>query len=142
MAATPVRIIAAIGRSGQIGLNGGLPWEKDILLQDMMKVDLEHFKKVTMGDVLLMGARTVNARKLWRLPGRHVIPWHGSDPKEFMLRSVIGARHLGRGSGATVWIAGGAYTYKAFADLCTAPPLITHMPYDGPADAYFPGGLL
>ena len=56
-----MKAIAAVSQNGVIGKNGDLPWR--------ISGDLQWFKKITMGHVLLMG------RKTWQslpkaLPGR------------------------------------------------------------------------
>ena len=54
-------LVAALGRNGVIGRDGGLPWERT--------GDLAHFKSLTMGHVLVMGRRTYES--IGRpLPGR------------------------------------------------------------------------
>ena len=45
-----VSAILAIGKDGEIGLNGGLPWKS--------KGDLQHFKNITSGHCVLMGFNT------------------------------------------------------------------------------------
>lgn len=45
-----VSAILSIGKDGEIGLNGGLPWKS--------KGDLQHFKNITLGHHVLMGLNT------------------------------------------------------------------------------------
>ncbi len=45
-----IYLIAAVGRQGQIGLNGRLPWRHP--------EDLQWFKEQTMGKVVVCGANT------------------------------------------------------------------------------------
>jgi len=59
-----VTLVAALGRNGVIGRDGGLPWERT--------GDLQHFKQLTMGHVLVMGRRTYES--IGRpLPGRTTV---------------------------------------------------------------------
>lgn len=135
----PIRIIAAIGQRRQIGYRGDLPWRGDPLFERHMKVDLEHFKKVTMQDVVILGPKT--ARSTPRLDGRRTIIYFGGDQEEFLLRAEQEVR-ASQGNARTIWIAGGEMVYRAFKGYCNAPPLITHMAYNGPADRYLPEGVI
>jgi dihydrofolate reductase len=117
-----VRLIAAIGVRGQLGLDGVLPWGSDI-------GDLPWFRKQTMGGVVILGSRTY----------REVGPLQGRIP--FIFKRDLGptnviARCVDLWPGRTIWIAGGAKTYAAFAALCTRF-VITRIAYDGPADTWF-----
>ncbi|MCV5856813.1 dihydrofolate reductase, partial [Escherichia coli] len=58
-----VRLIAAVGRSGQLGLDGKLPWHNP--------VDLAWFKDQTMGGIVLAGHKTWCG--LPDLPGRKLL---------------------------------------------------------------------
>ncbi|HEY6075798.1 MAG TPA: dihydrofolate reductase [Gaiella sp.] len=59
-----VTILAAVGRNGVIGVDGGLPWH----LPD----ELQLFKELTLGHVLVMGRRTYES--VGRpLPGRTTV---------------------------------------------------------------------
>ena len=59
MERTVVRVICAIGRSGQLGLNGHLPWEGN---RDREFVaDVERFFEITRGHVLMAGPKTIGS---------------------------------------------------------------------------------
>ena len=45
-----ISAILAVGKDGEIGLNGGLPWK--------CKEDLQHFKNITSRHCVLMGLNT------------------------------------------------------------------------------------
>ena len=45
-----ISAILAVGKDGEIGLNGGLPWN--------CKGDLQHFRTLTSGHCVLMGLNT------------------------------------------------------------------------------------
>ena len=45
-----ISIIVAIGNQGQIGVNNRLPWK--------LKEDLENFRKLTIGNVVIFGRKT------------------------------------------------------------------------------------
>jgi dihydrofolate reductase len=56
MQVTDVRAVIAIGRSGQFGLRGRLPWEGNRGREYV--TDVERFFELTRGHVLIMGHRT------------------------------------------------------------------------------------
>jgi dihydrofolate reductase len=117
-----VRLIAAIGKSGQLGLNGKLPWGREI-------GDLTWFREQTIGHAVLMGRRTFES--VGRLLGRSIWIWDGEPPSEVM--AIVFANLIGD---ETLFIAGGARTYAAFAPFCTKF-IVSRVDYDGPADAWF-----
>ena len=56
-----ITLVAAIGKNGVIGNEGGMPWH--------LPADLAHFKEITMGHPVLMGRKTFES--IGRaLPGR------------------------------------------------------------------------
>jgi dihydromethanopterin reductase len=116
-----VRLIAAVGRNGQLGLGGKLPWHDP--------VDLKWFRETTMDGVVLMGRRTYNA--VGQLPGRNVVKWGGKTSPFSVLQQVH------RRFGKTIWIGGGSWTYLSFMPFVRIA-VITRIDYDGLADAYMP----
>ena len=48
-----ISAILAVGKDGEIGLNGGLPWQS--------KGDMQHFKNLTSNHCVLMGKNTYNS---------------------------------------------------------------------------------
>ena len=48
-----ISAILAVGKNGEIGLNGGLPWQS--------KGDMQHFKNLTSNHCVLMGKNTYNS---------------------------------------------------------------------------------
>ncbi len=59
MSRTVVRCICAIGQSGQLGLDGHLPWEGH--QGPEYQADVARFFQMTQGHVLLAGPRTINS---------------------------------------------------------------------------------
>lgn len=104
--------IVAIGRSGQIGLNGELPWHD--------ASDLRWFRDMTMGKTLIVGANT--AEKLPPLPGRELIIWTRENFHQLINIDAI--------------VIGGAATYKKFAPYINRWH-IGRIDYDGEADTFF-----
>ena len=134
----PVVLIAAVGRSGAIGLRDGLPWR--------LPSDLRGFKAETMGKPVIMGRRTFAS--LGRpLPGRHLVVV-SRDPAFPLPEGAVGAtgiiEALGRAQGiaaergaAEVMVAGGSEVYRAaipFADALR----ITEVDLSPEADSFFP----
>ena len=113
-----IRAIAALGHQDQIGLNGGLPWD--------IPSDLAHFKKTTMGCIVVVGRRTLESIGK-NLPGREIyLNTQMTNPE----RSI-------EKFNKDVWVIGGAMTYKNW--LPYASELwITRVNYGGNADVFFP----
>ncbi len=122
-----IRLIAAVGRSGQIGVHGKMPWYDS--------EDLRWFKSVTLWNVVIMGSRT--ARAVGTLPQRHVVPWSGQEPAQFLAELAAAEKPKWCGPSPVIWIAGGAHTYKAFMPFVKRC-VVTLIDYDGPADAWMP----
>ncbi|MEN3238581.1 dihydrofolate reductase [Methylobacterium ajmalii] len=117
-----VAIIAAVGRSGQIGMNGVLPWYDG--------EDLRWFRHVTMGQVLIVGSKTLEL--LPPLPGRAVFGWGREIDPGQMVASLVE-----KNPDKMIFIAGGARTYQAFMPFVRTCH-ITRVNYDGPADTFMP----
>ena len=106
---TEVVAIAAVARNGVIGADGDIPWR--------IPEDWARFKRLTMGQVLIMGRKTYDS--IGRaLPGRttYVITrdrtWRGAGVRA--VPAVDEAIDLGLASdSSTVWVAGGGEIYRA-----------------------------
>ena len=101
-----VTILAAVARNGVIGVDGGLPWH----LPD----ELQLFKELTLGHVLVMGRRTYES--VGRpLPGRTtvVVTRRPDWASEGVLRagSVEEALALANEIDDEVFVVGGAQVY-------------------------------
>lgn len=115
-----VNLIAAVGRSGQLGLYGRLPWHDP--------EDLRWFRSNTIGGVIIVGYRT--AQMLPTLPGRTTLVWERREAPERFLARI-------RETERTIWVAGGEKTYAAFMPFVRRA-YITRIDYDGPADTFMP----
>ena len=75
-----IKIIAAIGKNNELGINNELIWH--------LKEDLKFFKEETMGHKIVMGYNTfLSLPKL--LPGRtHIVLTHHEIDQQFSLKSV------------------------------------------------------
>lgn len=141
-----VRLIAAVGKHGQIGLRGKLPWQEE-------PADLAVHAGITEDGVLLMGWRTaarLNGRKLVNYGRSLALVSRGGlslvdldretvdIPGDFLARPdramAAIAWHFPE---RTIWVAGGETIYGAFAPICERFH-INLVDYDGPADCYLP----
>jgi len=122
---TVVRVICAIGQSGQIGLDGGLPWEGNRAPE--FTADVARFFDVTRGHVLLAGPKTIAS----------VPEFARRDRELFVLSSAMDPEDtLKRFAGRIVFIGGGPPVWDAYSPFVTHWD-ITRLPYDGPADRWF-----
>lgn len=131
-----VCLIAAVGRRGQLGLGGALPWHN--------KEDLRWFRQTTEGHVLVMGRKTAvsllavdvergiigqpNAGAVYGWSGRTVHVMSRAEPV-----SVVVAKYDHR----IIFVAGGETVYRLwmpYVERC----YITRIDYDGPADVWMP----
>lgn len=119
-----VNLIAAVGLSGQIGLNGKLPWYN--------KEDLKWFKDMTMNGIVIVGHKTY--QELPELPGRTVIVDRRDELPADMLANIAENEDV---AGKEIWIAGGAKTYSKWLPFIERF-FISRINYDGPADTYMP----
>lgn len=140
-----VRLIATVGKHGQIGLRGALPWAAT--------PDHAKLAESTAGGILLMGwttAARIDGRKLVTNDRVLALVSHSGltliDPKagpvnrpgEHLARPDQTLREVARYfPGRTIWVAGGERIFDAFAPLCDRFD-ITIADYDGPADCYMP----
>lgn len=125
MAHTVVRCICAIGQSGQIGLNGGLPWEGDP--RPEFSTDVARFFEVTRGHVLLAGSKTIASVPKFALEDRTV---------DIIRSSIRPEDAIAKYAGRVVFIGGGPPVWDAYAHLIQHWD-VTKLPYDGPADRWF-----
>jgi dihydromethanopterin reductase len=125
-----VRVICAIGKRGQLGLNGRLPWEGNSGAE--YKADVARFFALTRGHVLIAGPRTIASFPDWARPRMTLVEIRSTDKPEEVL-----ARYPDR----VVFIGGGPPVWKAYARFVSHWD-ITRLPYDGDADRYFDPGWL
>ena len=75
-----VRAMCAIGLSGQLGLNGRLPWEGNPDRE--FRADVARFFDTTRGHVLLAGPRTIASVPPWAREDRTVAVIRSGTPPE------------------------------------------------------------
>jgi len=125
MQQTIVRVVCAIGQSGQMGLEGRLPWEGD--RSPVYKADVARFFDITRGHVLAAGPKTIAS----------VPEFARTDRELFVLRSSMAPEALfERFAGRIVYIGGGPAVWDVYAPFVSHWD-ITRLPYDGPADRWF-----
>ncbi len=120
-----VRVICAIGKRGQLGLDGGLPWEGNPGRE--YKEDVQRFFALSKGHVLIAGPKTIASFPEWARPERTLVAIRSSDDPQQIL-----ARYSDR----VVFIGGGPPIWKAYARFVNHWD-VTRLPYDGAADRYF-----
>jgi dihydromethanopterin reductase len=125
MQQTIVKVVCAIGQSGQLGLDGRLPWEGDRRREFVD--DVARFFEITRGHVLMAGPRTIAS----------VPEFACADRELFALRSSMDPEEtLKRFAGRVVFIGGGPRVWSAYAGFVSHWD-ITRLPYDGSADRWF-----
>ncbi|HCV43862.1 MAG TPA: hypothetical protein DGH68_10300 [Bacteroidetes bacterium] len=123
-----IAIIAAIGKNRVIGKDGKLPWH--------ISDDLKRFKRLTVGQAVLMG------RKTWEslgqpLPNRRNIVITSSPIKDVECYPSINSALDALKDQAKVFIIGGAQVYAALFDQADELYL-TFVDQEMEGDAYFP----
>jgi dihydromethanopterin reductase len=125
MQQTVVRVVCAIGQSGQLGLNGGLPWEGN--RSPEFVADVARFFDLTRGHVLLAGPKTIASIPEFAHGDRELVVVRSSmDPEDTLKRFA----------GRIVFIGGGPPVWDAYARFVSHWD-VTRLPYDGPADRWF-----
>ncbi|RFC63586.1 diacylglycerol kinase [Fulvimarina endophytica] len=120
-----VRVICAIGRSGQLGLHGGMPWEGSP--ERVYTEDVERFFDITRGHVLICGPKTVASFPDFAHEDRTIVTIRSSeDPEEV----------LSRFSDRVVFVGGGPRVWDAYSRYVRHWD-INRLPYDGEADTWF-----
>jgi dihydromethanopterin reductase len=120
-----VRAMCAIGRRGQLGLRGQLPWEGE--KGDEYVADVARFFAETRGHVLIAGRRTIASVPQFAFKDRTIEVVRSSEKPEDAI-----ARFPGR----VIFIGGGPPMWDAYAHLIQNWD-ITRLPYDGEADRWF-----
>ena len=120
-----VRAMCAIGRRGQLGLNGRMPWEGD--KRPEFVADVARFWEVTRGHVLIAGPATL----------RSVPPGMRGERTIVEIRSSMNPEEvIGRFPDRVVYVGGGPAVWAAYARLIRHWD-VNRLPYDGEADRWF-----
>lgn len=133
---SPLVLIAALGRNGEIGKAGQLPWR--------LPEDLKRFKRLTLGHAVIMGRKTFDS--IGRpLPERRnlvvsrALTAAGADvPGVEVVASLEEALRRARETDPAPVVIGGADIYRQCLPFATELRL-THVDRDVEgADAFFP----
>jgi dihydrofolate reductase len=133
-----VRIVAAVGKRGELGLNNRLLFR--------LKADMANFKRLTARTPLIMGRRTWESFPRRPLPGRpNIVATRNLSfmaPGAFVFSSlppaIAAARAMAARAGvAEVSVIGGAEIYAAGLDIATHISL-TEVDAEREADVFFP----
>ena len=129
-----LHLIYARARNGTIGKDGQMPWH--------LPEDLAHFKRVTLGQPVIMGRKTWDSlpARFRPLPGRMniVITRQNDWQAEGALRahSIDDAMRL-CGDALDAWIMGGAEIYRQ-AEPLASTAVVTEIDQDYEGDAFAP----
>ena len=130
-------LIAAVAQNNCIGKSNTLPWH--------IPEDLQHFKKLTTGVVVLMGRKTWDSipKKFRPLPNRtNVVITRQADfvaPPEVRVFHTL-TEALGAYAESTLMVMGGAEIYRQTFDRADTL-YITEIHKTVPGDAFFPSIL-
>ena len=142
-----VRLIVAVGKRGQMGLNGQLPWRDN--------ADLKWFHQQTVKDkyaLLVMGGATydglVRQQGFDTLAGRNLLVHRRSGTQLRYTRLAGGYGYTDEPcmtpesviefcEEKTIWVCGGLQIYKLWAPYVQRF-YISRVDYDGPSDVTFP----
>lgn len=122
---TIVRVICAIGQSGQLGNNGVLPWEGNRAPEYV--ADVARFFEITRGHVLLAGPKTIASVPEFAFKDRTIAVLRSDMDPEQTLKQY---------AGRVVFIGGGPSVWDVYARFVSHWD-VTRLPYDGPADRWF-----
>jgi dihydrofolate reductase len=129
-----LHLIYARARNGTIGKDNQMPWH--------LPEDLAHFKRVTLGQPVIMGRKTWDSlpARFRPLPGRLNIvitrqsDWHA----EGALRASSIEDAIGQcGDAPEAWIMGGAEIYRQAEPLASSA-VVTEIDQDFEGDAFAP----
>ena len=129
-----LHLIYARARNGVIGRHNQMPWH--------LPEDLAHFKRVTLGQPVIMGRKTWDSlpARFRPLPGRRNIvvtrqsEWQADGA--FRAASIQEAMQL-CGDATDAWIMGGADIYRQ-AEPLASTAVVTEIDADFDGDAYAP----
>src|SRR5438105_1945284 len=127
-----IYLVAAVAANGVIGRQGGLPWH--------LPEDLKHFKRLTLGHVVIMGRKTFESVNSKPLPGRrNIIISSKADaiPGVEVVRSLDDAVKLLSGCPESIYVVGGSGIFAAAMPVAHAMHL-TELDEAVEGDVFFP----
>ncbi len=130
-----IALIAAIGKNGELGVNGDLPWR--------IPEDLNYFRTMTEGNVLVMGRKTFESIKK-ALQNRIVIvlttqeKYRISEENHYVMNTVGEVmEYCHKNKVSNLYVAGGGEMYKHFLPQASLMYL-TRVDAEFEADTFFP----
>jgi dihydrofolate reductase len=129
-----LHLIYARARNGTIGKDGQMPWH--------LPEDLAHFKRVTLGQPVIMGRKTWDSlpARFRPLPGRvNIVITRQADWQAegaWRATSIEDAMRL-CGAAPDAWIMGGAEIYRQ-AEPLASTAVVTEIDADFEGDAFAP----
>ncbi|MGV1015407.1 MAG: dihydrofolate reductase [Methyloceanibacter sp.] len=120
-----IRAICAIGQSGQLGLNGRMPWEGNKGREYV--ADVARFFETTRGHVLIAGPKTIASVPRFAYEDRTIVEIRSDMDPETVLAQF---------PGRVVYVGGGPAVWTSYAPFIRHWD-ITRLPYDGEADRWF-----
>jgi len=127
-----VIIICALARNRIIGKDNKLPWS--------ISEDLQNFKRLTMGNTVIMGKKTFESIGGKPFPGRNNIVLNfikEEIPGVIVCTSIPEALDKAREYDKDIFICGGASIYKQFLPFADKMYL-SHIKKEYEGDTYFP----
>lgn len=129
-----ITLVAAVARNGCIGKDGALPWR--------IPEDMQRYRRITMGKVVVMGRKTWESipAKFRPLPGRtNVVVTRNPDypVPDGVERAPSLAAALAAHAGEEVIVNGGGEIYARAMPRADALD-ITHVDRDVEGDTFFP----
>jgi dihydrofolate reductase len=127
-----ISIIVAVSEDWGIGKDNELLWH--------ISEDLKRFKRLTLGNTVIMGKRTWESLPRKPLPGRRNIVL--TDDRTETIENAVTAYSIEDSlskceKGEEIFIMGGGSIYRQFMPF-TDRLYITHVHKKAPADIYFP----
>lgn len=133
--------IVAVDQVNAIGKNNTIPWNS--------RVDMQHFKQTTTGQILIMGRKTYDSLPPSKLPNRKLIIISKSMredavvPHGCVVRSIkealnVGAKMAKIDHRENIYIIGGAEIYQATAPFINGVIISKIDTYVTDADAHYP----
>lgn len=130
-----IKIIAAVGKKNRvIGCNGKIPWH--------LRTDLIRFKKLTVGNTVIMGRKTFESLNCLPLPQRiNIIISHSlkscEEESYLVVSSPQEALKKGKELNKDIFIIGGQSIYESFLPL-SEQIILTVVEGNFSGDSFFP----
>jgi len=132
MSRYPFKAIVAVAENGVIGMGMSIPWH--------IPEDFRHFKKTTMGGIIVMGRRTWESIGARPLPGREnavISSRDGGAEGAKVFRNLDELESHYAGDPRQIWICGGSRLYEAALPKCSEV-VLSRVKLRPEGDAFLP----